>query len=200
MSDNDGNGNGGNGGVTGNDGANVDGNPRAGIRVASARRGSPVTIAPTGIGHNPNAGDTGGNDTVDSGGGPRKRGRPAGSRNKRSSASETTLDLSGLAAAITSAHIVLSLVTKNDKWALDETEATQLAQAVQNATRHHDIAMAQKTIDYVNLAVVAGMVYGTRIVAIRRDSAAKKAQQAPTSDDAAMAHIARPNVAQFPGG
>jgi hypothetical protein len=88
---------------------------------------------------------------------------------------------------------VLSAVTKNPLWALDDTEAKSLADAIRNATRHHDIAVAQKTVDYVNLAIVAGMVYGTRIMAMQRARTPKPTPQ-PNQDAAAAAHAANASV------
>lgn len=200
MSDISGNVGGDDGNGNGNTAVGNGGNERTSQRlnIRPASRGAPVTVAPANIGHNPNAEpDTG---TASGDNQPRRRGRPPGSRNRAARASDAALDLSGIQAALTSAHLVLSAVTKNPKWILDDAEAKSLADAIRNATRHHDIAVAQKTVDYVNLAIVASMVYGTRIITIQRERAAARQAQQPEPDAAAMAHANSGGVVhQFSG-
>jgi hypothetical protein len=61
--------------------------------------------------------------------------------------------------------------------ALDDGESKALADAAQKVAAHYDHSMDPKTLAWVNLAMVAGGIYGTRIFAIRarlkKDAAAK---------------------------
>lgn len=76
---------------------------------------------------------------------------------------------------------------KNAAWQLDDKEAHELAVASVNVSRHYDVQVAQKTVDWVNLASVVGMVYGSRIMIMRLQ--AQQAESAATPD-AAQAHAA----------
>lgn len=50
---------------------------------------------------------------------------------------------------------------------LDQKEAQELSEASIAVARHYDIGATQKTIDWTNLMMVLGAVYGTRFMAIR---------------------------------
>lgn len=73
---------------------------------------------------------------------------------------------------------------KNAALALDDKEAHELAVAASNVARHYDVQVAQKTLDWINLASVAGMVYGSRLMILRMQN--QKAEEAATPDAAQM--------------
>lgn len=54
------------------------------------------------------------------------------------------------------------------EWALEEKEAQEVANAAVAVSRHYNVATTQKAIDWTNLAMVLGAVYGTRIVVASR--------------------------------
>ncbi len=94
----------------------------------------------------------------------KRRGRKPGSINAKKG---ETISVDGLASIIFSAHAMLAGITHSQELMLDPTEATQLAQATANVSRHYGVAMAAKTVDWINFAMVAGGIYGTRLIAIR---------------------------------
>jgi len=162
------------------------------INAGTADSGNSAAIVnPGAIGHNPDTA-TGSAPSGDSQ--PRKRGRPFGSRNKRAETGPQ-VDLSGLQGLISSGHMFIAALTKNPLWALDEREVKAYAEAVQNVSRHYDIAVQQKTIDHAMLFVVIGGIYGTRIMTMQR----MKAEKPAVVDDAAAAEHARGNPQQYGG-
>jgi hypothetical protein len=126
-------------------------------------------------------GDSGGSDNGDAGnssGEPRKRrGRKPGTGAARSGKAPP-LDINGVQALLFSAHNILAAITKTPEFSLSETESEELAKGIANVSRHYDVAASAKTVDIMNLAMVAGMIYGSRIMAMRnRKSAEKKAKK-----------------------
>lgn len=160
-------------------------------------------------------GDTGSNGTGDGGaaGEPvrKRRGRKPGSRNSQTA---QTISVSGLAEIIVNTHAMLAAFTKSAELFVDMEEAQKLAEATVNVSRHYNVAVAAKTVDWVNFATVAGMIYGTRLVAInnrrkmeRRNNPAKPAPTTtarPTGDAADSFYrgldALAPDMTQFQAG
>lgn len=69
---------------------------------------------------------------------------------------------------------MIAAFTGAPEWMLEEKEAQEVANAAVAVSRHYNVATTQKAIDWTNLAMVLGAVYGTRFVA---QSRAKKAAQ-----------------------
>lgn len=106
---------------------------------------------------------------------PRKRrGRKPGSGNASKKAA--ALDISGVEKILFSAHMMLAHATGMDELSIDQSEANQLASAVSNVARHYAVEASQVTLDWVNLVMALGMIYGTRGIAIRNNRK-KKPQQ-----------------------
>jgi hypothetical protein len=61
---------------------------------------------------------------------------------------------------------MLAGITKTAELALDQNESKMLAQAIADVAKFYPVAVDPKTIAWINLTMVAGMVYGPRIVAI----------------------------------
>lgn len=61
--------------------------------------------------------------------------------------------------------------------ALDQNEAKELAKGIANVSRHYDVSTSQKTMDIANLVMVCGMVYGSRILAIRNRRKAERPER-----------------------
>lgn len=114
----------------------------------------------------------------------KKRGRKPGSTNAKNA---QTLSVDGLASIILNGHALLASLTKSQEFFLDAEEAKTLAQASANVSRHYGVAMAAKTVDWINLGMVVSMIYGTRLAAIRMrkrgERPAKKSEQPASQND-----------------
>lgn len=102
----------------------------------------------------------------------------------RKSASEATSDLAGL---LYSLHFMGAAFLKIPDMALTEDESRNLATAVVRVTELYDLPlMSEEARAWINLTMVAGNVYGTRIAshaieAKRARTAAREATQQPGS-------------------
>lgn len=74
--------------------------------------------------------------------------------------------------------------------ALDEPEAKQLAGAITEVSRHYAINVDEKTMAWGQLFIAIGMIYGTRLIAVRtrKKTEAKKRASEPRAA----------NIADFP--
>lgn len=63
-------------------------------------------------------------------------------------------------------HAMLAGIVKAPELELDESEAGQLAVALSTVNAFYHVEVAEKTMAWVSLAMVAGTVYGSRLVAI----------------------------------
>lgn len=131
-----------------------------------------------------NIGDSGSNNgsaTDTAGDTPKRRGRKPGST-YASKKGAANLDVNGVESILYSAHAMLAGIFKAQEFALDKTEAKSLAEAISNVSRHYDVAATQKSIDWTNLLMVCGMVYGTRFVAMRENRKAKRRDRQDPAD------------------
>jgi len=71
---------------------------------------------------------------------------------------------------------MLAGITKTAELALSPPEAKSLAEAVANVSRHYDVSVSAKALDWSNLVMALGMVYGTRLIAIRTNRRAARAR------------------------
>jgi hypothetical protein len=58
-------------------------------------------------------------------------------------------------------------------WLLNDEDAKNYANAVNNVARHYDVAVAQKTIDICNLIGMACFIEGTRLLVSRHPQKAQ---------------------------
>lgn len=93
------------------------------------------------------------------------------------------LSVDTLSFLLMSSHAMLAGMTKTPELELDDSEATQLGGALAVVNSFYNVEVADKTMAWVALAMVAGQIYGPRVVAIgvRRngDRQARKTQAAP---------------------
>lgn len=89
---------------------------------------------------------------------------------------------------------MLAVITKTQELALDQTEAHELAEGIANVSRHYDIETSQKALDWTRLMMVLGMVYGTRLYAIRAKRAAAPRPAQPQRPQAQPAEVIIPGV------
>lgn len=75
---------------------------------------------------------------------------------------------------------MLAAITSVQELALDQKEAENLANAANNVIRHYGIPqIAAETADWINLIMVAGSVYGTRVAAYRIRTTMERANNPP---------------------
>lgn len=133
--------------------------------------GEPITIDPATIGGDDGTGSSGndsaGTGTDKSGDAPKRRGRPRGSTNRANGKTDQKIDISSLEVLLFSTHQMLAAVTKTPEFAIEESEAKQLATAAANVARHYDMGATQKTLDWSNLIQCLALIYGSRIYAVR---------------------------------
>lgn len=107
----------------------------------------------------------------------KRRGRPPGSKNKtEQKADAITVDKDAVTAILLSCHAMLAGITKTPELAIDANEAALLGDGIAKVAILYDVTASPKTVAWCNLAMVTGMVYGTRIMAIsaRKKDARKK--------------------------
>ena len=107
----------------------------------------------------------------------KRRGRKPGSVNKKSNA---PLDVNGLEAILLSAHAMLAGLTQTEAMKIDQEESHQLAVGISNVARHYDVGATEKTLDWCNLFMALGVVYGPRLMLMRINRKPKpKPEQQP---------------------
>lgn len=126
-----------------------------------------ITIDPSAIDGPLAGGDSGGGGGSNGGdtGQPKRRGRKPGSTNRAKA--DNKISVESLAGIIVSTHMMLAALTKTAELQMDADEAMILADATAKVSRHYNVAVAAKTLDWYNLVMVVGTVYGSRLVAIR---------------------------------
>jgi hypothetical protein len=111
--------------------------------------------------------------------GKRKRGRPAGSKNAtgKSTTKEVSEDLTSI---LYSLHAMGAAMLKTPELELTPDEAERLGKAVNRVNREYgNIVMPPKTAATINLLIVAGGIYGPRLIAIRNNK--KKGGKGPVT-------------------
>lgn len=105
----------------------------------------------------------------------KRRGRKPGTKNKPrgTSASQATADLSGMLFTV---HMVMAKMVKSELLQITKEEAEELSAAITRVTQLYDVHLLdEKTWAFLNLALVVGNVYGTRLmVATMKNKQEKK--------------------------
>lgn len=73
---------------------------------------------------------------------------------------------------------MLAGITKTPELALEESEAAELATALNTVNNYYRVEVAEKTMAWINLAMVGGMIYGSRLIAIRERRSSARAERA----------------------
>lgn len=81
---------------------------------------------------------------------------------------------------------MLAMILKQQELQLDQPESELLAKAMVDVSSHYGFQPSSKAVAWTNLIMVAGAIYGTRLVAIRnnriatrRETRAAQTQQKP---------------------
>jgi hypothetical protein len=80
--------------------------------------------------------------------------------------------------------MMLAGLTRTPEIMLEEKEAHLLAEAMGKVSRHYDVTVGAKAMDWANLMMCAGMVYGPRLVAARQRSRGGARVSAPPAQPA----------------
>ena len=90
-----------------------------------------------------------------------------------------------------STHMMLAHLTQIAEIQLHPEEARAVAQAASNVMRHYDVRTTQKTMDWGNLLIALGTVYGPRVVVIaaNRRQQAKPPPQGPAAPETGWGEI-----------
>jgi len=104
-------------------------------------------------------GDTGANSGAEKAGAPRGRASPNyGTRAKKKA------NLGVIESALIGIHGVAATLLNNASWALSPDEAKNMAEALAELQSHYDIALDEKTEAWLKVVMVAGAIYGPRVV------------------------------------
>lgn len=116
----------------------------------------------------------------------RGRGRPPGSSantgGTQTSKAKIQASLDGIEGILLSMHLMASTFLKVPELALSDDEAKKLTTAIARVASHYDVSASDKSLAWVNLAMCAGGIYGTRIWAYQlrtksEEEAKRKLQQ-----------------------
>jgi len=124
------------------------------------------------------SGGDGGGSSAGSGSGDVPRKKRKYTRRAKSAASAQGISVDAFSAILLTGHAMLSGITKVPELALEESEATELASALNTVNNFYRVAVAEKTLAWLNLAMVGGMIYGTRLIAIRERRSNARAERA----------------------
>ena len=107
----------------------------------------------------------------------RKR-RKLGPRGPRTP--KAALDIKGVEGILLQIHFTLAAISKTPELALNEAEATQLATALVQVSRHYNVPqVAPAVVDHVNLAMALIAIYGTRLAALKMRKRPERAEETP---------------------
>lgn len=119
--------------------------------------------------------------------------RPRRKYTRRGGAAKAqALPVSTLSFLLMSSHAMLAGMTKTPELELADEEATNLGTAIATVNSFYNVAVADKTMAWIALAMVAGQVYGPRVMAIgirRRSERAERVTmpERPVRHDAPIA-------------
>lgn len=113
--------------------------------------------------------DDSGTARTDDGTAPKRRGRRPGSSNKKAS-----LDLSGLEAILLSVHTMGAVALKSPELAIGKDEAEKLASAINQVQQYYPMTVDPKTMAWLNLAGIAGMIYVPRLILMAKRQKVEK--------------------------
>lgn len=134
-----------------------------------------------------------GRDNGNAGGSGRKRRSDIGKRRgPRGTNQKAGLEIDGLTAVLLSSHALLAGITQARELELDEKEAKQLATALNGVAVYYDTVVSAKAMAWINLTQAVGLIYGTRLFAIRQRRQEERAKRRAASPAAPPPNTQRP--------
>lgn len=90
-------------------------------------------------------------------------------------------DVSGLTSALVNVHALLAGMTQIPEIAIDREQAAVLASAASEVMQHYDFGMNAEQQAWINLMMVAGSIYGSKVFAykIRKSQEAEEGEATP---------------------
>lgn len=177
--------------VVGDNGAD-NGNGGETVNPATASNSS---SEPVGDSANGNAADSGAGRKRRSDIG-KRRGPRSGNSNKGSSA---RLEIEGVSTLLLSTHAMLAGLTRTTELQIDKAEADHLAKGIADVAAFYDTVISPKTLAWINLTQIAGIIYGPRMFLIsarrQQERAARRAAR-PAQPQQPMANGAVPRSPQ----
>lgn len=82
-----------------------------------------------------------------------------------------------LSSMLFTGHAMLAGIVRVEELQLSMPESEQLAVAMTTVSQFYNVEVAEKTMAWINLAMVGGMIYGTRLVAIRSRRIAERRER-----------------------
>lgn len=76
-------------------------------------------------------------------------------------------DVSGLTSALVNVHALLAGMTQIPEIAIDREQAAVLASAASEVMQHYDFGMNAEQQAWINLMMVAGSIYGSKVFAYK---------------------------------
>lgn len=123
-----------------------------------------------------------GRDNGNAGGSGRKRRSDIGKRRgPRGTNQKAGLEIDGLTAVLLSSHALLAGLTQARELELDEKEAKQLATALNGVAVYYDTVVSAKAMAWINLTQAVGLIYGTRLFAIRQRRQEERLRRRPAT-------------------
>jgi hypothetical protein len=97
----------------------------------------------------------------------RGKGRAGSSTSAQSEKESVRLESLKISDLLYSVHVMLAEMTKVREFEVDKDECEKLAEAIAGVSKYYVTAFDPKRVAWLNLAVIAGGIYGTRIFAYR---------------------------------
>lgn len=107
-------------------------------------------------------------------------------------------NLADLTSVILVAHATLAALVNIREFELSEDEAGKLSEASKEVLKHYPLGVSEKTLAWVNLAIVGGGIYGTRFMAYNIRKAAERRARMVNVTPAAAAAAASASSGQAP--
>ena len=101
-----------------------------------------------------------------SGSQPRRRGRPAGSRNKKEDAVSNLSSLLKIERLLTTGCFFLGNIASCPELYISEEESKEISEALKELAKFYPIGMSEKAIAWVNFSFAVGGVFGPKAIAI----------------------------------
>lgn len=93
------------------------------------------------------------------------------------------MGISSIESLLFSTHFMLGAILKSPEIVLSEDEAKKMAEASANVMKHYDVRASAKVVDWTNLIICLGMIYGPRAVAYAARVKKEKAEKAAAQPD-----------------